>query len=133
MTFKEMKELIEKAIAENDDHKYLGLRFENKEREIGEICEKSRHNADRDDDRDFPEFNSDEYENLEQFNGTSAWDLSINNIDRLFKGEWDEWDEEIYFEREHCYVIAGEKVDNHPDRDYDEIIIEDAKIVAKIF
>ena len=141
-TFKKMKQKIENAYNEyKEKYQYVGLRFEDKEREIGEICENSKHNPDREDPRDFPDFNSKEYENLPEFNGTSAWDLSISDMHRTwFDDSYMDDDEINYLKYEddpelsdNCYVIAGNETDNDIHRDYDEIIIKKAKVVEIIF
>jgi len=132
MTNKEIKELIENAYEElKDNHRYVGLRFEDKEREIGEICENSKHNPDREDPRDYPEYGTEEYENLPEFNGTSAWDLDISDMHRTwFDSNYMDDNEKSYYpdEYEHCYIIVGNAVNNHHDRDYDEIIIKNAEV-----
>ena len=136
MTNKEIKEKIEKAYNEyENEYEYIGLRFENKDREIGDICENSKHNPNRDDSRDFPEYGSEEYEKLPEFEGTSAWDLSISDMHRTWFGEYMEEDEESHYPAEvsHAYIIAGNEIDNNPDRDFDEIIIKKAEVIAIIF
>jgi len=136
MTNKEMKQKIENAYKEyKDKYQYVGLRFEDKERDIGEICENSKHNPDREDPRDYPEYGTEEYGNLPEFGGTSAWDLSINNMHRTWFGDYMEDDEKSYYPEEynHAYIIAGNEVDKDIDRDYDEIIIKNAKVVKIIF
>ena len=136
MTNKEIKERIEEAYDKHKDkYQYLGLRFEEKDREIGEICEKSKHNPERDDDREYPEYGTDEYEELPEFEGTSAWDLDISDMHRTWFGEYMEDDEDSCYPEEynHAYIIAGNEVDNHIDRDYDEIIIKKAEVIAIIF
>ena len=133
MTYKEMKAKVEKDYKQaKENNKYVGLRLESKIRKIGEICECSKHNPNRDDDRDFPEFNSKKYNNLPGFDGTSAWDLE-QDFEILFMGPYVDWDEEVFFEQEHCYLIAGNEIDNDPDRDYDEIIIKNAEVIKEIF
>ena len=137
MTNKEMKEKIENAYNKyKEKYQYVGLRFENKKREIGEICENSKHNPDRVDPRDYPEYGTEEYENLPEFNGTSAWDLSINDMHRTwFDSNYMTDEEESYYpdEYNHAYIIVGNKVDNDIDRDLDEVIITNAKVVEIIF
>ena len=137
MTNKEMKDKIENAYNKyKDKYQYVGLRFEDKEREIGEICENSKHNPDREDPRDYPEYGTEEYKKLPEFNGTSAWDLSISNMHRTwFDSNYMTDKEKSYYpdEYNHAYIIVGNKVDNDPDRDLDEIIITNAKVVEIIF
>ena len=136
MTYREMKEKVERIYNEaKEEFKFVGLRLENKEREVGDICGKSKHNPNRDDSRDFPEYGSQEYKKLPEFDGTSSWDCRkvVNNFDSMVKGQFVDWEDEVLFERNHAYIIAGNEVDNHIDRDYDEIIIKKAEVIAIIF
>lgn len=125
LTAKEMelkcKEVLEQY---EDDYVLIGIRFEDKEREIGEICENSRHNYDREDEREFPEYGTEEYEELEEFDGTSAWNLPT----------YDDYADQSKFFTNHCYIVAGDNQTNKDDDlDFNEIVIEDAKVIAKIF
>lgn len=118
-----IKEACEKAFEKyQDDYWYIGIRFEDKEREIGEICECSRHNIDREDERDFPEYGTPEYEELFELDGTSAYNLETYR------------DYEEFFISKHCYIIAGNRITNRDDGlDDNEIVIEDAVVLEKIF
>jgi len=132
--------MIKKIYEENqDEYEYIGLRFEDKDREIGDICENSKHNPDRDDERDFPVYGSEEYEDLPELNGTSAWDMNPNVWGRSYHPGMvslygvDDREFERYFSTYHCYVIASNKRGYHDDPDDGEILIKDAVVIAKIF
>jgi len=121
-------EIKEKAMAVlehyEDEYDLIGIRFEDKEREIGDICECSRHNEDREDEREFPEFGTEEYEEMKMFDGTSAWDLR----------DYEDWDDQGLFQTNHCYIIASDQDANKDDDlDHNEVVIVDAKVIAKIF
>lgn len=118
-----IKKACEEALEKFEgEYSYLGIRFEDKEREIGDICECSKHNIDREDEREFPEYGTEEYEELPELDGTSAWNLETYDD---FQGP---------FATYHCYIIAGEKLTNKDDGlDDNEIVIKDAKVLAKIF
>lgn len=116
---KQCKEALEKY---QDDYHYIGIRFEDKEREIGEICENSRHNTDREDEREFPEFGTEEYNEMLELDGTSAWNLETYD------------DFEGGFNTYHCYIVAGNRLTNKDDGlDDNEIVIENAKVLERIF
>lgn len=129
MTAEQMKEMVTKIYEATSwdydgDYYEVGIRFEDKEREIGEICENSRHNLDRDDERDFPEYGTDEYLEIFELDGTSAWDLR----------SFDDWGRPEDFMTKHCYIIAGNELTNTDDAlDDNEIVIKDAVVIAKIF
>jgi len=133
--YAKVKEIYE---ANENEYYYIGLRFEDKDREVGEECEWSKHNPDREDERDFPAFGSEEYDDLPTLDGTSAWDLSELS-DSYYPGygrprNVDPYkDCSRYFLAEHCYVIAGKRQGYHDDPDDGEILIKDAVVIAKIF
>ncbi|MEC5268885.1 hypothetical protein P9G49_07185 [Heyndrickxia coagulans] len=69
---KQCKEALERF---EGQYYYIGIRFEDKEREIGDVCECSKHNIDREDEREFPEYGTPEYDEMLELDGTSAWNL----------------------------------------------------------
>lgn len=118
-----IQEACEKALEKFQfDYPYIGIRFEDKEREIGDICECSRHNIDREDEREFPEYGTLEYEEMMELDGTSAWNLETYDD---FNGPFGTY---------HCYIIAGNRLTNRDDGlDDNEIVIENAIVLEKIF
>lgn len=75
---KQCKEALKKF---EDMYYYIGIRFEDKDREVGEICECSKHNLDREDEREFPVYGTPEYDELPELDGTSAWNLETCNCE----------------------------------------------------
>lgn len=131
MTKKQMYNMIEQLKAETEYY-HIGLRFEDKKRNVGEIItDRSRHNADREDERDFPEFGTEEYEEAPELDGVSAWDI-VNSDDSYRYTDADEAAEKGYLTY-HAYVVASDNLDNHPDPDVNEIVLQNAKVVAKLF
>lgn len=118
-----IQEVCEKALKKYEGkYYYIGIRFEDKEREVGEICENSRHNIDREDEREFPKYGTSEYEEMFELDGTSAWNLEFY------------YDFEGGFNTYHCYIIAGNRITNKDDGlDDNEIVIENAVVLEKIF
>lgn len=127
LTAAEMKEMCMALLAqweEEDEFYEIGIRFEDKERQVGDVCEYSKHNTDREDEREFPEFGSEEYEDMYEFDGTSAWNLAT----------YEDWADEGRHTSHHCYLIVGNRLTNRDmDLDDNEIVIEDAIVYAKIF
>ena len=118
--------------ANKDNYEFIGMRFENKLRELNEICECSKNNADREDERDFPEFGTEEYENSQSWDGTSAWNLDDEK--EVYSYNKRNLDKNIFYEQEHCYIIAGQYNCNIDDGlDYNEVVIADAEVIAIIF
>lgn len=109
------------ALNKMDEHEceIVGIRFETLNREIGDVCQNSRHNPNRDDEREFPEYGTQEYSELEELEGTSAWELRVD-----ITGS--------YFSDMHCYIIGGD-IGYHPEPDQGEILIENAIVLEKIF
>jgi hypothetical protein len=126
-----MREVWEEAkkYCEEPEYQYVGLRFEDKNREIGEICGRSKHNTDRVDDREYPEYGTEDYDNMYELDGTSAWNLDDAHNDYQYgNSDCD------YYETAHCYVIAGySKTNTDDDLDDGEIVIRDAVVIGKIF
>ena len=129
MTYREFNEAVKSAIENTSVElgEVVGVRFDDVKREIGDICNNSRHNADREDERDFPEYGSDEYDDMDELDGTSAWKPTIN-----IKQTWKSLDDNLSVMYSHCYIVVGDK-ERHPDPDVDEILISNARVVAEIF
>lgn len=126
--------LMEKHF-EDAEYWYFGLRFEDKVRKVGDVCEVSRHNPDREDERDFPEYGSDEYENMESLDGTSAWEIreGSDEYQYSFITRKSELDKKVSVMADHCYIIAGRETGTHDDADPNEIVIEDAVVLEVLF
>ncbi|MEK3718893.1 hypothetical protein [Paenibacillus sp. FSL R7-0333] len=119
----------------SEKYYFVGLRFENKEYQVGEECEWSKSNVDREDEREFPDFGTEEYEEMESMGGTSAWDMAATAIYKIGSRENLEDDCKNHFETEHCYIIAGNRKASDIETPWDdnEIVIQDAVVVAQIF
>jgi hypothetical protein len=146
MKIKEFTQKIEAAIKKHNinqfdaedfaDFSFYGLRFEDKEREVGEVCGNSRHNFDREDEREFPEFGSDEYDEMTELDGTSAYYLPEDGSIPTYAyiGCYQKTDNDpLMVSGEHCYIIGGDIEGSHDDPDRGEILICDAVVVEKLF
>ncbi len=120
-----MNELCKKIYNENIQsmdnwagYEYIGLRFDDKEREVGEICEYSRYNNDR-----------------EVLDGTTALDLSEKEIYQMSLIENREADCSHLFNTKHCYIVAGNTLGSTSDGQLDEneFVIKGALVIAQIF
>lgn len=145
MTIKEIKKQIEKLIM-TGEYYYVGIRYEAKLREVGEICENSKDNPDREDQRDFPDFESEEYAELPELDGASAW--QVYNEDLM--GVTPDYDEDDRAEiidsldytnldvesiewNDHAYVIGSKEEGTEWDLcDKGEIVITDAEVLLII-
>jgi hypothetical protein len=131
--------------SKNGEYYFVGIRFEQSAREVGEICNNSKHNIDRDDEREFPAYGSDDYNEMPALNGSSTWIIPphVNSADDLAKldaircqSRNDALDVRSIFgdtNSGHCYVVAGMYEDTPSDADQGEVVIEDAKVVAVIY
>ena len=119
-----VNEIVE---AHEDDYYFFGIRFEDKGREVGDICENSKDNADREDEREFPEYGTPEYDELPELNGACAW--NVEDMDRVIKA--DRWrnDGMATALTEHIYLIAGNRA-NDGGLDDGEVCIENAVVLA---
>lgn len=141
MNVVEMYDKVKEVYQANKDrYSFIGLRFEDKEREVGEECEWSKHNPDREDEREFPEFGTEEYDELQELNGTSVWTMNDMDILEFYPGYGKTLDEKDVerslvglFQSYHCYVVAGNRMGHHDNPDDGEILIWDAKVIEIIF
>ena len=132
MTVLEAKEAICKAAeAAEHDFYYVGFRFENLNRKVGDVCGNSKHNPDREDVRDFPEYGTEEYNELPELDGTCAY--IMGGIDWNFSREDYAKSCKDHFIGDHCYVIASDDAGNNDDPDAFEILLRRPVVVAKIF
>jgi hypothetical protein len=107
------------------EYEFIGIRFENKLRTVGEIIEDcSRDNEGRDDERDFPEYGTDEYEEMEELDGISTWDCHFWEDGNI------EYGEHTWFDCKHIYIIGGNTASPGPDDN--ELIIEGGEVLAVI-
>ena len=122
---KQIKELEqEHCILNGNGDYFVGVRFEDKERVVGEEIGNSKHNIDREYEGDMPEYGTYEYEELFEFDGASAFEVSWI-VNELEKGN--------AFATYHCYFIVGTSYTNEDDAlDDGEVVIEDA-VVKHIF
>ena len=79
MTYEQMDKAVKTFMINNIDilkNKTVAIRYDNKPVNVGETLEESKSNANRDDDRDFPEYGSKEYNDAEYLDGTCAYALN---------------------------------------------------------
>jgi len=147
ITRNELIEKIRVAVANIDmdlidDRCYvggIGARFEDCARKNGDICNNSKHNGNREDERDFPEYSTEEYGQLEELDGSSAWgvDPNIDNteefVENIEKAINPYNDQEMIFSTNHLYIIESDEVGSHEDPDHGEIVLKNAKVIAIIF
>ena len=144
MTYRELEKLIKDTCKKYEDmYTYIGVRFEDKQRKIGDVCENSKHNPDRGDERDFPEYGTEEYAELPELEGTSAWlvyngdfdyaeDVTLNTYGGLSTRSSD-MDKKVCFLGDHAYIVAGNRDVTHDDPDNGEIVIEAATVIEIIY
>lgn len=133
ITYGEMYNQAKLFYEENKyNYNYIGIRFENKQRLVGEICENSKGNIDREDVREYPAYGTKEYNELPELNGTCAYDLSDN---RAYDSVEKKADKPALSQvtADHCYIIVGDELSGDFAEDDAEIIIKSAKVVKKIF
>jgi len=114
---------------------FYGIRIESQDRNIGDRTNNSMHNPNREDERSFPEYGSEEYQNLQELNGSSAWRIDMDGYD-------EDWTSSVLTSRDkddrkfnfgdHIYIIAGNEENTHSDADPNEIVIGNAVVVYKI-
>lgn len=124
------KSQIEEIIAKyEDDYELFGIRFEDKERQEGEeVTDCSRNNIDREDEREFPNFGTDEYNEMDEMDGISTWDVKANVNKWLWTAD--------QFIGKRAYLIAGNSVGDEQLNgliDEGELLISDGVVIAKLY
>lgn len=135
-TVKEMLEKIAEVKEElQEDWFFVGVRFEDKNREVGETVEEvSRHNKDREDERDFPDFDSEEYQEMEELDGISTWSINADYAFTPF-GSKERTAKEV-FGSEHAYILVSDDAGRAPDDDIlddGEILLKNAEVAIKLY
>ena len=130
MTYTELKALVEQVEEEQDDvfgGIVVGIRFDDKLYKVGDLLPNTKDNPDREDDREFPEFGTAEYNDLPELDGTSAWDVNA----------WwlrdSDFSNANAFLTDHAEIIYGEVSDDDYAPDDGEILIADAKVAKILF
>lgn len=115
----ELKEIIEDLAW---DHNAVGIRFEEKDYKVGEVINNSKHNQDREDEREFPQFESPEYDELSELPGVSTWNRDTLDMLEAWIGG-----------HTHCYVVVGDGSSWYDSVDEcvlddNELLIEDGRV-----
>lgn len=132
MTYREFKQELQRVIEkiENDgEFECYGIRFENKERTVGMMIEEnSKSNSDRECEREFPEYRTQEYENLEELDGVSAYRIDWNiNVPTSME----DMDVDVVFGTDHCYILGA--YETAYGEDEGEIVMQEPVVVEKMF
>lgn len=136
MTIGQLKEKVKQAVEMYDElngngnYYYVGVRYEDKFRQVGDECECSKHNAG---DREFPEYGTPEYDALDELGGTSAWSANkyLSNYDLL--GDCERLVSDKFKHVAHAYIVVGQYANTPSDADDGEIVIEDATVAEVLF
>lgn len=108
------------------EYEFLGIRFEDKVRTVGEICqENSKDNDDREDEREFPEYGTKEYDEMPELDGLSTYDIDFWQLHSVSTTS-----DTSYFDNEHLYLIGSERKNEGPDND--EFLLIDGEVLAVI-
>lgn len=138
MNVKNFYEIIKNAEENHEDGndiRVIGIRFEELERKVGDICNNSKHNLDRENEDDMPEFGTEEYEEMFELDGTSAFDVDylVEDLERSARNNPDA-NMSSYYYGKHCYIVGGKYTTNESDAiDYGEVVIESAKVLEVIY
>lgn len=118
---------LARALAEKyeTEYEWLGFRFDERKLKNGAVLSNSKHNPDRVDERDFPEYGTSEYDELDELDGTSCY-----NVNYFFAtyGVW----EGDYSEFINCYLIGSNKVGDHDEPDDGEMLLKAPIVLGKI-
>ena len=124
MNTKLVKELFEKFKSDGE-YEYICFRFDTREMKVGECFGNSKHNPDREDERDFPEYGTEEYEAMPELDGTSCYGAEYF-MEVYASGEMD------FFEDMKCYLIASNEVGYHDDPDEGEMLLKNPIVLGRV-
>lgn len=135
MTVRKVLEIIEQETDALLDEGYVvGVRFENLQRKEGDVVkERSRHNIDREDEREFPEYGTDGYFEMMELDGVSTWDAE--EIDDIL-GRYVDMDGKANHEfmADHGYIMYSHNVSNIDDAlDHGEVVLVEPKVAKVLF
>ena len=131
-TFDYAKEWVKKNF-QFDDETVIGIRFDRKEYNEGSSLPYSKTNLDEEGGKEFPDYDSEEYEQMEELEGTSVYELfdEYGNVNKYVKnkiGEFGQWSMDF----EHATIVTGTRSDQEPEDD-DEALLEDAEVLHKMW
>ena len=132
------KEIITKIEEACEDYACIGIRFEDMARNVGDICGHSKDNPDRADERDFPVYGSNEYDELPELYGTCAWEVGANTAGVLCGYEPESAIKNAAMNRgigKHCYLIASDQYGDMSNyaADDGEVLLVDPVVIAVIY
>jgi len=122
------------------DCEMVGLRYDNKDVKVGDILGDSKANWERDEDRDFPEFGSEEYDNATDLDGTCCYSVCDGN-DLYYADTEEEIDaimakaEKFISENssfEHLSIVFGDQGQGEVE-DQGEVLIKDPEIAKVLY
>lgn len=132
-TNKEVAQEIREIIARPELEDYvwdglIGVRFDKISYEIGSVLPESKafFPTEDSDTRDFPEYNSEAYDELPSMGGTSTW--SINEILRLLDRNPNGYE----LKDVHCHVVVAESYAMPDVMDDGENVLIDPVVIAKL-
>lgn len=129
-TNKDFVDVAEKIFKKNEEtEEYYfedwGVRFDDKAYEIGETIPDSKDNTGREDERDFPEFGSDEYNELPDMPGASVWsfksfmeELKSNPDSKLWKPYY--------------HIVVSNSPQQYDVVDDNESVFASPKVIARV-
>lgn len=132
-TFYEILQGLEEK--HEEDHDVIGIRWEEKERIEGEEVGCSKHNLDRDNEDDMPEYGSEEYEEMFELDGASTLEIDhlLDDLKSAYKNKPNA-SMSNYYSGTHCYVVGGDYTSNESDAiDYGELVIVNAEVAQILY
>ncbi len=124
MNKKLAQELLEKIKADGE-YEYICFRFDDRDMQVGECFGNSKHNPDREDERDFPGYGTEDYENMIELDGTSCYDAEY--FMRVYaSGEMD------FFDETKCYLIASNEEGYHDYPDEGEMLLKNPIVLGRV-
>jgi len=150
MDYTEMEEAVKTYLLENintlRNNYTVALRYDNIDMAVGSKLEDSKTNTDREDSRDFPEFGTKDYNDMETLNGTCCYILNNKEDYRNFTYEIEDFMEDEGLRGSgivskesslfnHCSIVIG--IENTDCmqllEDEGEILLTDCVVVKRLW
>jgi hypothetical protein len=123
-----VQEVIKIAKDFEQEYDYVGIRYAEQVYQVGDILGNSKKYNNLDDEREFPKYGTPEYNELEEMDGASSWNLDFHYLEKDL--EWVINEDGAKYT--HCYIIGSNDIGCNDVLDTGELCIRNAKVLFVI-
>lgn len=137
----QVKDMVKKVESVFEDLYYewncIGIRFGTSVYQIGDVLHNSRNNVDREEEREFPAYGTQEYEEMEEMDGVSTWGISGGSKPQFPQWMIEDLNADVSeFMGTHAYIVVGNKVGWEQLNglvDEGELLIKDGQVALVLY